>query len=147
MLSYSESDTDTEETKTIAKTKKRKSHGRVTDVMKKMRLQSHELGPDCCCARLKCFSEVSAEERSVNISHFNKLQSVNEQNSLLTGLINVVPVSRRRSRKPEEEAKKHDGAYAYKNGLYDSPATVTAKLTVGRDYSSSTRKVSSVTAV
>ncbi|KAG8316851.1 hypothetical protein J6590_040106 [Homalodisca vitripennis] len=26
------------------------------------------------------------------------------------------------------------------NGLYDSPATVTAKLTVGRDYSSSTRK-------
>ncbi|KAG8290190.1 hypothetical protein J6590_088423 [Homalodisca vitripennis] len=109
-----ESDTDTEETKTIAKTKKRKSHERVTDVMKKMRLQSHELGPDFCCSRLKCFSEVSAEERSVNISYFNNLQSVNEQNSFLTSLINVVPVSRRRSRKPEEEAKNHDAAYAYK---------------------------------
>lgn len=106
-------------------TKKRKVHGRITDVMKKIRLQSHELGKDCQCKRLKCFSETTAEERQLNILNFNQLQSVDEQNSFLSGLISVVPVNRRRSRKPNrEEAQAHDASYAYKVRVVRNTITV-----------------------
>lgn len=40
-------------------TNKRKVHSRLNDVEKKVRLQSHELGKDCCRTRLTCVSEVT----------------------------------------------------------------------------------------
>ncbi|KAJ8890140.1 hypothetical protein PR048_009647 [Dryococelus australis] len=42
--------------------KKRQKMGRLTDVMKKIRLQSHEVGEDCRCKKLKCSEHVSAQE-------------------------------------------------------------------------------------
>ncbi|KAL1516463.1 hypothetical protein ABEB36_000372 [Hypothenemus hampei] len=38
--------------------KKRKKTGRMTDVMKVLRTESHELGPNCFCKRLQCFKNV-----------------------------------------------------------------------------------------
>lgn len=46
-----------------AKTRKRKSHGRMRDVLKKWRVSTHEAGPDCKCKRQKCFERVSEGER------------------------------------------------------------------------------------
>ena len=69
--------------------------------MKKLRLQSHELGNDCKCTRLKCFETVSVEERQAIITMFNSLDSIDVQNSYLAGLIAVLPVLRHRSRRPD----------------------------------------------
>ena len=81
--------------------------------MKKLRLQSHELSNDCKCTRLKCFETVSVEERQAIITMFNSLDSINAQNSYLAGLIAVLPVLRRRSRRPD--GKEHyDASYRYK---------------------------------
>lgn len=67
--------------------KKIKVYESVTEIMKKIRLQSHELGQDCQCKMLQCFNAVTAEERKFNISKFNKLQRVDGQHSFLAGLI------------------------------------------------------------
>lgn len=67
------------------KTKKRKSHGRVTEVMKKLRLSTHELGKDCRCKRLKCFDVISQDSRKKIIKDFNNLASHNEQSLYLAG--------------------------------------------------------------
>ena len=45
--------------------KKRKITGRMSDVMKKVRLQSHETWYDCQCKRLKCFENVIFEDRKI----------------------------------------------------------------------------------
>ena len=81
--------------------------------MKKLRLQSHELGNDCKCTRLKCFEIVSVKERQAIITMFNSLDSIDVQNSYLAGLIAVLPVLRRRSRRPDGE-EHHDASYRYK---------------------------------
>ena len=59
------------------KTKKRKSHGRMRDVRKKIKLQSHEMGDDCK-SKKNCFQSVNAENRLKIL-----LESVDEQNSYL----------------------------------------------------------------
>lgn len=97
----------------LKQSKKRKKAGRITDVMKKLRLQSHELGSDCQCKRLKCFENSTVEERQGVLNAFNQLDSIDAQNSHLAGLIAVLPVLRRRSRKLGGE-QHHDATYRYK---------------------------------
>ncbi|CAG9826141.1 unnamed protein product [Diabrotica balteata] len=86
-------------------TKKRKSYGRVKDVMKKIRPNSHTTGKDCKFHRLKCFENSLLDCRLRIIRQFNELNSYDKQNSYLGGLVKAVPVQSRRSRKPHEETK------------------------------------------
>lgn len=95
-------------------TRKRKSHGRSSDVMKKIRLCTHETGPDCECKRLKCFQVISKDNAKKIISDFNELSSVNEQSLYLAGMINVHHVKNRRPRKNEDDAKFHENVFTYK---------------------------------
>ena len=94
--------------------KKKPKTGRVQDVMKMLRLSSHETGDSCQCKRLKCFEVTTDVERKAILMKFNRLESYNEQSSYLCGLIAVIPVQRRRGRKPELEATYHQSSFAYK---------------------------------
>lgn len=105
-----------------AKTRKRKVTGRVSNVMKKLREQSHELGEDCHCKRLKCFNVVNEQNRSCLINHFNSLNR-NDQNMYLAGLISVLPVKQRRS-KNEVCANLHDASYAFRVRIQVDEKTV-----------------------
>lgn len=87
--------------------------GRMTDVMKKLRLSSHETGEDCHCKRHGCFDKINETQRKVIIQQFNLL-NYNEQNSYLTGLINIVPVQQRRPRNDKNIARFNDASYRYK---------------------------------
>ncbi|KAG5870627.1 hypothetical protein JTB14_028799 [Gonioctena quinquepunctata] len=88
--------------------------------MKKMRLRSHETGPDCDCKRLKCFQVVSKNNAKKIIRDFNELSSHNEQSLYLTGLISVHEVENRRPRRNEQDAKFHDNVFTYKVRIYDN---------------------------
>ncbi|KAK9739914.1 hypothetical protein QE152_g8605 [Popillia japonica] len=88
--------------------------GRMSDVMKKMRLPSHEQGPPCNCTRLKCHEAINNEERKSVLQKFNNLSTNDEQNVYLCGLITIIPVQRWRSRQTEKEAKFHTAAFSYK---------------------------------
>lgn len=97
------------------RTKKRKRFGRITDVAKKLRVQSHEIGLDCRCKRFKCFSKIRETERRKILGYFNQLETSDEQNSHLAGLITVVPVKRRRPRCAEIDVSRfNDASYAYR---------------------------------
>lgn len=98
----------------LQRSKKKPRTGRIQDVMKKVRLASHEPGPACFCKRLKCFEVTTNEQRKAILSHFNNLRTNDEQNSYLCGLISITPVQRRRNRKSEEEAKFHDSVFCYR---------------------------------
>lgn len=111
---YAESSEGEPVPSTSKDSKKRKRIGRVTDVMKKLRASTHELGPDCFCKRFKCFSTISAPERHRLIREFNDLGETNSQNSFLAGLITVLPVMRRRPRKNEEEARTNSASFSYR---------------------------------
>lgn len=63
---------------------------------------THELGPDCLCLRFQCFQNSTSEERDSILSNFNKMTSVNEQNSYLAGLVIVNTIAQRRPRQEEE---------------------------------------------
>lgn len=95
------------------KPRKRRIVGRKTDFEKKRRVSDHTAGEDCRCSRLKCFETVHEEERNDLLSKFNKLDSKDEQDSFLSSLIRVSNVSRRRLRKPEEEANLHEHSFMY----------------------------------
>lgn len=103
-----------------AGTRKRKAYGRSSDVMKKMRLCSHETGPDCNCKRLKCFRVISNDNVRKIIRDFNDLSSHNEQSLYLTGLIAIHKVQNRRPRKNEEDAKFHESVFTYKVRIYEN---------------------------
>lgn len=94
-------------------TKKRKVTGRITDVRKKLLSSTHEVGEDCKCSRLRCFNNISDAERKCIILNYNKM-TVNEQNAYLAGLINLNPISQRRPRQPENEAKFRDNSFTYR---------------------------------
>lgn len=95
--------------------KKRKKLGRMSDVTKKLRLQSNVSGSDCRCNRLKCFTKVGENARDKILKKFNELPTYDEQNSYLAGLISLVPVQRRRPRKPENEVGKfNESSYYYR---------------------------------
>lgn len=98
-----------------ASTKKRKKDGRISDATKKLRLQCNVTGSDCKCKTLKCFSIISEQSRGVILREFNSLSSYNEQNSHLAGLISLVPVQRRRPRKPQNEITRfNQSSYKYR---------------------------------
>ena len=95
------------------KPKKRAVKGRKRDQNKQTRLSGHVTGPDCACKRFECFKIVSADERARIIAHFNSLVSKDEQDSLLSGLIEILPVKRRRSRKETEPSFYHEYSCQY----------------------------------
>ncbi|XP_022204396.1 uncharacterized protein LOC111049285 [Nilaparvata lugens] len=95
------------------KTKKRKVTGRLRDVAKRLRVQSHEAGSDCKC-RGKCFEVIPLAARDNVIKNFNLLETTNEQNSYLCGLISLVPVQRRRPRVEQANALLKDVTCKYK---------------------------------
>lgn len=102
------------ETVVNTETRKKKSFGRSSDVMKHLRLVTHELGNDCRCKRLKCFERIKDVDRKSIISQFNGLKNRNEQSLYLAGLITVYDIKKRRPRKSEDEAAFKDKSYTYK---------------------------------
>lgn len=95
------------------KPKKRQKHESKFETAKKQRLSSHVIGNSCNCKHYKCFDVTTEQDRSRIIAHFNNLRTKNEQDSYLCGLINVLPVKRRRSRGNPEEAEFHKHSYKY----------------------------------
>lgn len=101
---------DCDENYVYKTTKKRKSHGRMSEVLKKLKLSSHEAGPACGC-RLGCFDRIPIEARTQILQNFNLLPTHDAQNSYLSGLISVLPVNRH----SEKEGILHyDAVYKYR---------------------------------
>uniref|UniRef100_A0A2A4K6G5 Uncharacterized protein n=1 Tax=Heliothis virescens TaxID=7102 RepID=A0A2A4K6G5_HELVI len=98
----------------IRNTKKRKQTGRMSDVLKKLRLQGHEIGDDCKCNRFKCFEMIREDQKTKIIRQFNSFANRYDQDNYLSGLITVSNVQRRRPRVGEENAKLHNKSYSYK---------------------------------
>ncbi|RZF38967.1 hypothetical protein LSTR_LSTR003710 [Laodelphax striatellus] len=95
------------------KTKKRKVTGRLRDVAKKLRVQGHEAGGDCRC-KSKCFDVIPLAARDNIIKNFNLLETTNEQNSYLCGLISLIPVQRRRPKQDQANAFLKDVTCKYR---------------------------------
>lgn len=91
--------------------KKKPSHGRMREVMSKLRLQSHETGPPCKCKQ-QCFLKVG-EKKSQIITRMNSMKSNDEINCYLAGLIVVLPVAQRRPRKDPLEAAHREATFSY----------------------------------
>lgn len=98
-----ESTGDYDDVPSTSSTRKRPKLGRMSDVSKILKNSTHEPGQDCHCKHLKCFQNVSTEERKQLITSFNNMSNRNEQNSYLSGLISVKPVERHR---PNNDIKK-----------------------------------------
>lgn len=94
-------------------TKKRKVSGRMVDVRKKLNLMTHVLGENCEC-RLKCFEVVPDSVKKSILQQFNLMGSKDEQDSYLSGMISVLPVARRRNRKPAEQARTNSATFKYR---------------------------------
>lgn len=94
--------------------RKKKRTGRLSEVSKKIKLSSHEMGGSCKCTRLKCFETTSEEERKMILRHFNSLSSHNDQNNYLAGLIVTHPVQKRRPRLNESSATTRDASFSYR---------------------------------
>ncbi|KAK9889649.1 hypothetical protein WA026_007025 [Henosepilachna vigintioctopunctata] len=109
-------------------TKKRKLYGRMSDVNKKIRLQSHETGRNCNCKRYKCFQVVNEEHRARILKDFNVLPSKDEQNLYLCGSISLLEIQRR-PRKKESESKLNTANYAYRVRLVDEMQHLDASKT------------------
>lgn len=95
-------------------TKKRPRHGRLTDVNKKLRATTHELGPSCECKRFKCFEVIKEDQRNDIIRQFNELGNHQDQNLYLGGLITVHSVAQRRTRKKNNGGEPHQASYSYR---------------------------------
>ena len=95
-------------------TRKRKSFGRMSDVMKKIRLFSHETGPSCECVRLKCYEKITEQQRQIIIKNFNGMETYNAQNLYLFGLMSSHRIKKRRPRNAENVAVFHENVYTYK---------------------------------
>ncbi|XP_044760901.1 uncharacterized protein LOC123318356 [Coccinella septempunctata] len=90
----------------------------MSEVMKKIKACSYEMGDDCRCKRYKCFESVSLEERKRILKDFNNLCDYNRQNEYLGGLITIVPVKQRRNTKDDDEANFHTASYTYRVRCY-----------------------------
>lgn len=106
----SNNNSDCDENYVYQTTKKRKSHGRMSEVLKKLRLSSHEPGPACGC-RLGCFVKIPEQSRTQILKNFNLLASHDAQNSNLSGLISVLPVNRPSKK---EGVLHYDAVYKYR---------------------------------
>lgn len=109
----SESDSLDEPSISVKSSKKRKSFGRMKDVKKKMKLQSHEIGEPCSCTK-KCFESLSDVAKNEIISNMNNMKNNDEINIHLAGLISLVPIQRRRPKRDEEEANFRDCCVHYR---------------------------------
>ncbi|CAH2093434.1 unnamed protein product [Euphydryas editha] len=108
----------------VNKTKKRKKTGRMREVMKKMRVATHEPGNDCRCKRLKCFDRISSKQRVKLLKDFNSMKGTDDQNLYLCGLMNVCSIKRRRSRKIDEmDANFHQTHFTYKVRVIENDDT------------------------
>ncbi|CAG4955320.1 unnamed protein product [Parnassius apollo] len=108
----------------VHNTKKRKKTGRLREVMKKLRVSTHEPGDDCRCKRLKCFDRISSEQSAKFLKDFNSMNYTDEQNIYLCGLMNVYSIKRRRSRKTEEmDANFHQTHFTYKVRVIENDET------------------------
>lgn len=65
-----------ENNETVINTKKRKQTGRMSDVLKKLRLQGHEIGDDCKRERFKCFEMINQDQRTRIIRQFNSFANM-----------------------------------------------------------------------
>ncbi|GFN95968.1 hypothetical protein PoB_002247400 [Plakobranchus ocellatus] len=93
--------------------KKRPKLGRKWEIERIQRLSSHVAGLPCNCVRFRCFEVTTEDERRALLAHLNGLGSKNEQDSMLSGLIQIKPIQRRRPRQEENEAQLHDYTYTY----------------------------------
>ncbi|CAG9840815.1 unnamed protein product [Diabrotica balteata] len=100
--------------------KKRKKYGKLSDVNKLLNLRSHTMGQDCRCKRLKCFERIPENARNKIIQSFNLLNSVDEQNIYLCGLITTLPIKQRRPRQHERDALLHDASFRYRVRVVDN---------------------------
>lgn len=105
-----DSSDESEEVFADKKTKKRKSHGRMAEVAKKIKLSSHEPGPPCRC-RMQCCQKMTKEAQKKILQNFNLLESHDAQNSYLSGLISVLPVKRVSK---NDNARHYDAVYKYR---------------------------------
>lgn len=120
------SDVNCSGNETQSNSKKREKTGRMADVMKKLRAISHEPGENCNCKRFRCFEIVGEADRKHILKKFNELGDHNAQSKYLSGLITVLPVRRRRSRKNAIESKVKFASYSYRvgTGFDSSPQSV-----------------------
>lgn len=91
--------------------RKRPKHGRMKDVIKKLNLQSRETGEPCKC-KDKCFDKINEGERAGVLKHVNSLNSHDEVNLYLTGLVTILPIQRHRVNN-ELDANFRDATYSY----------------------------------
>lgn len=108
------SDSDNDVLSEIASSKKRKTHGRLSDVNKHFRNHTFETSAPCNCGRFRCFEVINEEQRLEIIRYFNSLENRNAQNSYLCGLVEIGIIHRRRPRKGENEANLRDHSYKFK---------------------------------
>lgn len=101
-----------EDEKTQSESKKKPTYGRMREVMSKLRLQSHEIGPQCSCKQ-QCFKQVGDKKYDI-ILRMNKMASNDDINSYLSGLITIMPIQRRRPRKNQLEASHRDATFSYR---------------------------------
>lgn len=92
--------------------KKKPKLGRLSEVKKKLLKQSHEVGPNCHCSRLKCFNVIKQCSRQLVVTKFNNMTDYNEQNLYLGGLITSSMVKQRRPRNGNPDS--HSYSYSYK---------------------------------
>ena len=95
------------------KPKKRPITGRQSEKKKQKRLSGHVTGANCNCSRLKCFEKVGENDRTYIITQFNGMQSKQEQDFFLSGLVEILPVKQRRSRNKNSNPDFHDFSYQY----------------------------------
>ncbi|XP_063223337.1 uncharacterized protein LOC134531565 [Bacillus rossius redtenbacheri] len=93
--------------------KRKRKYGCLQEVRKKIKLQSHEIRPDCQCKK-KCFEIVDEDKRKEIIKRMNSMHSTDEINICLAGLITILPVKQRRPRQPEEVANLRDATFSYR---------------------------------
>ncbi|XP_050294274.1 uncharacterized protein LOC126734619 [Anthonomus grandis grandis] len=66
-------------------------------------------GPDCRCARLKCFEKITEDKTNTTLTKFNMLKSKDAQDSHLAGLISFSPPRQRRSRRRHQDVPQDNG--------------------------------------
>ncbi|KAJ8892941.1 hypothetical protein PR048_005522 [Dryococelus australis] len=93
-----------------------KCFGRITDIAKKLGLQSHATGEPCLCSNT-CFEHVDTENLKAIINTMNEKKSNDKVNLYISGLFSVGPVARRRNRQPETEAAFHDWRMVYRTNI------------------------------
>ncbi|KAG5885016.1 hypothetical protein JTB14_000212 [Gonioctena quinquepunctata] len=102
--------------------KKRKKTGRMSTVMKVLRASTHERGPDCQCKRFQCFKVIPNSDKDMILRDYNEMGDHTKQSAHLSGLISVMPVTRRRNRC--DEPTNRSAAFLYRVRVVDNDMIV-----------------------